>query len=299
MKSGYVALIGVPNVGKSSLMNRLIGQKIAITSDRPQTTRDRIETVYTEDRGQIVFVDTPGIHRAKNKLGQYMDQVAERAFSDVDVILWLVEPKKGADAEEERIALLLKSAAKKKPVLLVINKCDQLAQKEAVREIAARYEGLVPFRETVPVSALTGSNTDTLLDSIFELLPEGPLFYDEETVTTIPLREIAEELIREQALRLLGDEIPHGIAVNVQKFSRRRPGLYDVEADIVCEKESHKGIIIGRGGSMIKEIGTHARAEIEDQLGEQINLKLFVKVRRNWRNNEGFIKSYGYDKKKR
>ena len=295
MKSGYVSLVGRPNVGKSTLMNALIGQKIAITSNRPQTTRNRIETVYTDERGQIIFVDTPGIHKAKNKLGQYMDTVAESAFGDCDVICWLVEPVTYIGAGEERIAQLLKTANKAgRPVILIINKTDTLKNKEDITKCMAAYREKADFTEIVCVSAAEGTNLDELLDTIFRHLPEGPMYYDEETVTEIPLRTISEELIREQTLRLIKDEIPHGIAVVINKFSERRGGLYDIEADIICERDSHKGIIIGKGGAMIKEIGTAARAEIEDQLGAQVNLKLFVKVRKNWRDNETFMRSYGY-----
>lgn len=299
MKSGYCALVGRPNVGKSTLMNKLIGQKIAIISDRPQTTRDRIETVYTDERGQIVFVDTPGIHKAKNKLGEYMDTVAERSFSDVDVVLWLVEPTTYIGAGESHIAELLSALNKKKhPVVLVINKSDTIKDPAMIEEVIRNYSARCEFNDIICVSAVTGRNTDELTDTIYKYLPEGPMYYDEETVTEIPMRSIAEELIREQMLRLLKDEIPHGVAVVINKFSERRSGLFDIEADIICERDSHKGIIIGKGGAMLKRIGTGARLEIEDQLGAQVNLKLFVKVRKNWRDDEGFIKSFGYDLRK-
>ena len=305
--------MGRPNVGKSTLMNRLIGQKIAITSKRPQTTRNRIETVYTDERGQIVFQDTPGIHKAKNKLGVYMDTVAEKAFADADVILWLVEPVTHIGAGEERIAELLGrlnrlpeagkerqagGSGNKKPVILVINKVDSLKDQGALQAVMEAYKEKAVFDEIIPVSAQEGTNTDRLMEAIFRYLPEGPMYYDEETVTNIPLRSIAEELIREQALRLLKDEVPHGIAVTVEKFRERPDGIYDVEADIICERDSHKGMIIGKGGSMLKRIGTNARLEIEDQLGAHVNLRLFVKARKDWRNNESFVKSYGYDIRK-
>ncbi len=299
MKSGYCALVGRPNVGKSTLMNKLIGQKIAIISDRPQTTRDRIETVYTDERGQIIFVDTPGIHKAKNKLGEYMDTVAERSFSDVDVVLWLVEPTTYIGAGESHIAELLSALNKKKhPVVLVINKSDTIKDPAMIEEVIRNYQARCEFNDIICVSAVTGKNTDELTDTIYKYLPEGPMYYDEETVTEIPMRSIAEELIREQMLRLLKDEIPHGVAVVINKFSERRSGLFDIEADIICERDSHKGIIIGKGGAMLKRIGTGARLEIEEQLGAQVNLKLFVKVRKNWRDDEGFIKSFGYDLRK-
>lgn len=296
MKSGYAALVGRPNVGKSTLMNRLIGQKIAITSDRPQTTRDKIETVFTDERGQIIFMDTPGIHKAKNKLGEFMDTVAEKAFSDADVIVWLVEPTTYIGAGEERIASLINNRNKhSRPVILVINKTDTLKNPSAIEEVISAYSKKCQFDDIVAVSAATGRNEDELMDTIFKYMPEGPLYYDEETVTEIPMRTIAEELIREQMLKFISDEIPHGAAVVIEKFSERKNGLFDIDADIICEKDSHKGIIIGKGGSMLRKIGTAARAEIEDQLGAQVNLKLFVKVRKNWRDNELFIKSFGYD----
>ena len=299
MRSGYAALIGRPNVGKSSLMNELIGQKIAITSGKPQTTRSRIETVYTDERGQIVFLDTPGIHRAKNKLGVYMDTVAERTFNEADVIVWIVEPVTLIGAGEERIAGLLRDKNKgKRPVILVINKCDRLRDPSELTPVIKAYSEKASFDEILDVSAKEGTNVDKLLSRIFSYLPEGPLYYDEDTVTMIPMRSIAEELIREQALRQLSDEVPHGIAVMVQSFKERRPGLYDIEADIVCERDSHKGMIIGKGGRMLKSIGSAARKEIEAQLEAQVNLKLFVKVRKDWRDNEGFIRNFGYDLRK-
>lgn len=291
--------MGRPNVGKSTLMNKLIGQKIAITSDRPQTTRNKIETVYTDERGQIIFMDTPGIHKAKNKLGEYMDTVAERAFADADVIVWIVEPVTYIGAGEERIAELINKRNKKeRPVILVINKADTLKKASDISAVMEAYGSKCSFDDIIAVSALTGKNEDILMDTLFKYMPEGPLYYDEETVTEIPMRSIAEELIREQMLRFISDEIPHGAAVMVERFSERKNGLYDIEADIICEKDSHKGIIIGKGGAMLKRIGTAARAEIEEQMGARVNLKLFVKVRKNWRDNEMFIKSFGYDLKK-
>lgn len=293
-KSGYVTLIGKPNVGKSTLMNHLIGQKIAITSLKPQTTRNRIQTVYTDERGQIVFLDTPGIHRAKNKLGEYMVTVANQTIGEVDVILWLVEPKPKITDEEREIAKRLKQA--KGQVILIVNKVDKIA-KTQVQEVVDAYREICPFAQAVPVSALKDVNTESVLDAIFAALPYGPLYYDEETVTDQPVRQIAAEMVREKALRLIQDEVPHGIAVVVEKMRQRPNGMWDIEASIVCEKESHKGIIIGKGGAMLKKIGTQARADIEEMLEEQVNLKLFVKVRKDWRDNEQFMRSYGYDKK--
>ena len=294
-KSGFAALVGRPNVGKSTLMNRLIGQKIAITSNKPQTTRNRIQTVYTDERGQIVFLDTPGIHKAKNKLGEYMVRAAERTLSEVDVILWLVEPTDYIGAGEQHIAGQL--ARTKTPVILVINKVDTV-KKEEILHFIDTYRKLLNFAEIVPVSALKGTNTDTLLGVIFQYLPCGPKFYDEDTVTDQPERQIVAELIREKALRCLDEEVPHGIAVVIDRMKERgSQGLVDIDATIMCERDSHKGIIIGKQGSMLKKIGSAARYEIERLLGCQVNLKLWVKVKKDWRDSDFLIKNFGYDKK--
>lgn len=291
-KSGFVALIGRPNVGKSTLMNQLIGQKIAITSDKPQTTRNRIQTVFTDERGQIIFLDTPGIHKARNKLGEYMVGVAERTLKEVDVILWLVEPSTFIGAGERHIAEQL--ANLRTPVMLVINKTDTLRKQEEILTFIDAYKDICSFAEIVPVSALKGKNTGLLAELIFKYLPDGPQFYDEDTVTDQPLRQIAAELIREKALRLLDEEIPHGIAVTIEKMTERKNGIMDIEATIVCERDSHKGMVIGKGGSMLKKIGSAARVEIEHLLDTRVNLQLWVKVRKEWRDSELFMKNYGY-----
>lgn len=291
-KSGFAALIGRPNVGKSTLMNRLIGQKIAITSSKPQTTRNRIQTVYSEERGQIIFLDTPGLHRAKNKLGEYMVNVAERTLSEVDVLLWLVEPTSYIGAGEQAIAEKLKTVDI--PVVLVINKIDTVKKEEILKFIEA-YRNILDFSQIVPVSALKAENTDRLIDVIFQYLPEGPMYYDEDTVTDQPERQIVAELIREKALRLLSDEIPHGIAVQIERMKERPGGkLIDIEATIICERDSHKGIIIGKQGAMLKKIGMQARAAAESLLDVQVNLKLWVKVRKDWRESESMLKNFGY-----
>ncbi|GAA6478821.1 GTPase Era [Enterocloster aldenensis] len=292
-KSGFVTLIGRPNVGKSTLMNHLIGQKIAITSDKPQTTRNRIQTVYTDDRGQIIFVDTPGIHKAKNKLGEYMVNVAEHTLKDVDVILWLVEPSTFIGAGERHIAEQLNKV--KTPIILVINKIDMVKNQDEILTFMAAYKDVCEFAEIVPLSALKEKNTDLLTELIFKYLPYGPQFYDEDTVTDQPMRQIAAELIREKALRLLNDEIPHGIAVTIEGMKERPDGIMDIDASIVCERDSHKGIIIGKGGNMLKRIGTEARKDIEHMMDIQVNLKLWVKVRKEWRDSELYMKNYGYD----
>ena len=294
-KSGFVTLIGRPNVGKSTLMNHLLGQKIAITSNKPQTTRNRIQTVYTCEKGQIVFVDTPGIHKAKNKLGEYMVNVAERTVNEVDAVLWLVEPTTFIGAGEQHIAKQLSTV--KTPVILVINKVDTVKKEEILAFIDA-YRKILDFAEIVPVSALKGTNTDTLLDVIFKYLPYGPQFYDEDTVTDQPQRQIVSELIREKALRCLDEEIPHGIAVSIDQMKFRKGGkMADISATIVCEKESHKGIIIGKQGAMLKKIGSAARYEIEQMLECKVNLQLWVKVKKDWRESDFLIKNFGYDKK--
>ena len=294
-KSGFVTLIGRPNVGKSTLMNRLIGQKIAITSNKPQTTRNRIQTVYTDERGQIVFLDTPGIHKAKNKLGEYMVNVAERTLKEVDVVLWLVEPSTFIGAGEQHIAAQLKTI--KTPIVLVINKVDTIKKEEILKFIDA-YKDICDFADIVPVSALKGQNTDSFLEVIFKYLPYGPAFYDEDTVTDQPQRQIVAEMIREKALRSLDEEIPHGIAVTIEKMKERPGGkVVDIEATIICERDSHKGIIIGKGGAMLKKIGSAARFEIEKMLEMKVNLQIWVKVRKDWRDSDLFIKNFGYDKK--
>ena len=293
-KSGFATLIGRPNVGKSTLMNHLIGQKIAITSNKPQTTRNRIQTVLTTEEGQIVFVDTPGIHKAKNKLGEYMVNIAERSLNEVDVVLWLVEPTTFIGAGERHIIDQLKKV--KTPVILVINKIDMVKKEEILPAIDV-YRKEYDFAEIVPVSARTGDNTDELVKVILKYLPYGPQFYDEDTITDQPERQIVAELIREKALRLLDEEIPHGIAVTIEKMTERRNGLFDIEATIVCERESHKGIIIGKGGAMLKKIGTAARVEIENMLEARVNLRLWVKVRKEWRDSDLYMKNYGYDPK--
>lgn len=293
-KSGFVTLIGRPNVGKSTLMNQLIGQKIAITSDKPQTTRNRIQTVYTNEQGQIVFLDTPGIHKAKNKLGEYMVSVAERTLKEVDAILWLVEPTTFIGAGERYI--IEKLSKVKTPVILVINKIDTV-KKEEILKFIDTYKDAYNFSDIIPVSALKGENTDRLIETIFSHLPQGPQYFDEDTITDQPERQIVAELIREKALHLLDDEIPHGIAVAIERM-KERPGsdLVDIDATIVCERESHKGIIIGKKGDKLKKIGTAARLEIENLLDMHVNLKIWVKVKKDWRDSDFLLKNYGYNK---
>ena len=298
-KSGFVTLIGRPNVGKSTLMNNLIGQKIAITSSKPQTTRNRIQTVYTDEVGQIIFLDTPGIHKAQNKLGEYMDSVAERTLSEVDVVLWLVEPTTFIGKGEQHIAKLLETA--RTPVILVVNKIDTVEKGELL-PVIDKYKDIVDFKACIPVSAVTGENKEDLLKTVFDLLPEGPMYYDEDVVTDQAERQITAELIREQTLRRLKDEVPHGVAVMVESMKEEKDtsvrhshkNIMNIEATIFCERDSHKGIIIGKKGAMLKEIGTNARHQISDLLGMKVNLNLWVKVKKDWRNSDSLMKNFGY-----
>ena len=292
-KSGFVTIIGRPNVGKSTLMNKLIGQKIAITSNKPQTTRNRIQTVYTDvEKGQIIFLDTPGIHKAKNKLGEYMVNVAEKTLNEVDVILWLVEPTNYIGAGEQHIIEQLKKTDT--PVILIINKIDTV-DKDKVFEFIDTYRKVYDFAEIIPTSALRGQNTNDIIDSIFKYLTYGPMFYDEDTITDQPERAICAEIIREKALHALNDEIPHGIAVAIDQMKFRQGGqMVDIDATIVCERDSHKGIIIGKQGAMLKKIGTNARYEMERLLDAKVNLKLWVKVKKDWRDSDFLIKNFGY-----
>lgn len=290
-KSGFAVLIGRPNVGKSTLMNRLIGQKIAITSSKPQTTRNRIQTVYTSEEGQIVFIDTPGIHKAKNRLGDYMVKIAHRSLTEVDVILWLVEPSNFIGAGEQHILEQLRKV--NVPVILVINKIDTV-KKEELFGFIDTYRKEMDFAEIVPVSALKNDNTNELIKCIMKYLPYGPAFYDEDTITDQPMRQIVAELIREKALRCLEEEIPHGIAVTIEKM-KNRGKITDIDAVIICERDSHKGIIIGKQGSMLKRIGSNARTDIEKLLECKVNLQLWVKVKKDWRDSEFLLKNFGYN----
>ena len=298
-KAGFATIIGRPNVGKSTLMNRMIGQKIAITSYKPQTTRTQIRTIYTDDRGQIVFLDTPGIHQSRTRLGEYMVKAAESTLREVDVVLWLVELK--AKPAEEDLSILELVKATKTPVILVVNKTDTV-KKEQILPVISVYTEDMEYAAVIPVSARTGDGVEDLMQNIFDLLPEGQPFYDEDMVTTETEREIACEIIREKALRLLQEEVPHGIAVTIESMkyrkSRSKDRICDIEASIICEKDSHKGIIIGKGGAMLRKIGTAARTDIENMLQSRVNLKLFVKVRRDWQDNELQMKNFGYDPKK-
>lgn len=291
-KVGFVSIVGRPNVGKSTLMNRIIGQKIAITSNKPQTTRNRIQTVYTSDEGQLVFVDTPGIHKSKNKLGDYMVGVAVSALKGVDAILWLVEPTTYIGAGEQSIIEKL-SAVKDTPVILVINKIDTV-KKEELLEVIDTYRKKLDFAEIIPVSAAKGDNVDELIELLFNYMPEGTPFYDEDTITDVPVRQIAAELIREKALRTLDDEVPHGIAVAIDSMKWDN-NLWRIDATIICEKDSHKGIIIGKKGATLKKIGAYARQDMEELLESKVFLQLWVKIKKDWRDSDFLMKNYGYN----
>ncbi|MBO4309483.1 MAG: GTPase Era [Lachnospiraceae bacterium] len=289
-KSGFVSIIGRPNVGKSTLMNKIIGQKIAITSSKPQTTRTKISTVYTKGNTQMVFVDTPGLHKAKNKLGESMVSTAKRTFNESDVCLYLTEAEPFIGEQDENILSLLRTVSI--PVILVITKTDKY-EKEKVFKAIELFSKQMDFADVVPLSAKNGRNIDTLLEVIEKFIPEGPFYYDPDTLTDQPERQVVSEIIREKCLRCLGDEIPHGIAVVIDIFDFSKNTVY-IEASIICERETHKGMIIGKGASKIKEIGTYARNDIEKLLDKKVNLKLFVKTKENWRDSEYLLKNFGF-----
>ena len=292
-KSGFVALIGRPNVGKSTLLNYLVGQKVAIMSPQPQTTRNKISGIYTDDQEQIVFIDTPGIHKPKNKLDDFMDKSSYSALDEVDVVLFMVEPEP-AGKGDQYIAELLKKI--KKPVFLVINKIDKVHPDELL-SIIDSYKNLGDFAEIVPISASQGNNVSELLKTIAKYLPEGPQFYDADQLTDRPEYFIVAELIREQVLKLTHEEVPHATAVVVDRMRNHEGGKLQVEATIYVERPGQKGIIIGKKGQMLKQIGIAARQEIEALLGEKVNLRLWVKVQKNWRSDPVFLKSIGYNVK--
>lgn len=292
-KSGFITIIGKPNVGKSTLMNAMIGEKIAITSYKPQTTRNKITSILTTDEYQMVFVDTPGIHKPKNKLGEYMMKEVKDAFKDVDVVLFLVEPKENSELIKEHIAMLPNGDKK---VVLVVNKVDSVKPDDLI-EFVERTKKLYNFDEIVPVSALKKNNVDELIKVIASLLPEGPKYYADDMITDKTEREIVSEVIREKALLFIQDEIPHGIAVVIEQMKEEK-NLTRIEAVLYCEKETHKGIIIGKGGAMLKKIGTRARMELEKFLDTKVFLELRVKVKDNWRDNENLMKSFGFKEEK-
>jgi GTP-binding protein Era len=293
--SGFISLVGRPNVGKSTLMNKLIGEKIAIISPKPQTTRNRIQSILTKEDFQVIFIDTPGIHRPKHKLGNYMVKAAETTLNEVDAVLMLVEPTDRVLEMDRYVIERLQGI--KTPVILIINKIDTI-EKSKILTVMDMFRSLYDFAEIIPVSAKMGENTDQLMEVIKKYLPEGPQYFPEDMVTDQPERQIAAEIIREKALQLLQEEIPHGIAVEISAMKKRKDkDLVDVEATIYCEKDSHKGIIIGKQGSMLKKIGTRARGDISAILGSPINLQIWIKVKKDWRDSDFLLKNFGYDQR--
>lgn len=293
--SGFISLVGRPNVGKSTLMNRLIGEKIAIISPKPQTTRNRIQSILTKEDFQVIFIDTPGIHKPKHKLGSYMVKAAETTLNEVDAVFMLVEPTERVLELDRYVIERLEGI--KTPVILVINKIDTI-EKSKILTVIDMFKSLYNFAEIIPVSAKMGENTDQLMEVIKKYLPEGPQYFPEDMVTDQPERQIAAEIIREKALQLLQEEIPHGIAVEISAMKKRNDkDMVDVEATIYCEKESHKGIIIGKQGAMLKKIGTRARVDISALLGSPINLQIWIKVKKDWRDSDFLLKNFGYDQR--
>ena len=292
-KSGFVALVGRPNVGKSTLMNFLVGQKVAITSNKPQTTRNKISGIYTTDDMQVVFVDTPGIFKPHLELDDYMDKASLSSLKDVDLILFMVEPEKMGRGDEYIIEQLKKVNV---PILLLINKVDQVNPNELL-PIIDEYHKLDVFKEFLPISATQGVGIADLIEVLREYLPEGPDYYDPEQITDRPEYFMVAELIREQILKLTAEEVPHAAAVWVERMNQHENNKLQIEATIYVEKSGQKGIIIGKGGAMLKQIGIKSRKQIEELLGEKVNLKLWVKVQRNWRSDPRFLKQIGYNSK--
>lgn len=296
-KSGFVSIVGRPNVGKSTLMNNVVGEKIAIMSNKPQTTRNTIQAVYTDEESQVVFLDTPGIHKPKNKLGEIMVKAATDAFSNVDLILFVVDDSRKIGPGDRRIIEDLRGS--KTPIVLVINKIDQITDKDELFDIIKMYDNEKIFKEIVPISALKGKNVNTLIDVIKEDLEEGPKYFPDYMVTDQPERVLISELIREKVLHYVDDEVPHGVAVEIERMKKRQDkDIIDISAVIYCERDSHKGIIIGKGGRKLKGIGKSARQDIELLLGSQINLQLWVKVKENWRNLQNYINNFGLNDNK-
>ena len=294
-KSGFVSIVGRPNVGKSTLMNNVVGEKIAIMSDKPQTTRNTIQAVYTDEEAQVVFLDTPGIHKPKNKLGEFMVKSATDAFKNVDLVLFVVDESKKIGPGDRKIIDDLKNI--KTPVVLVLNKIDQLNEEELF-DLMKMYNAEGVFEQIVPISALNGRNINELLKVIKSHLEEGPQYFPDYMITDQPERVLVSELIREKVLHYIHDEVPHGVAVEIERMkSRKDKEIVDISAVIYCERDSHKGIIIGKNGRKLKGIGKSARADIELLLGSQANLQLWVKVKENWRNLQNYVSNFGYTEK--
>lgn len=289
-KSGFCAIIGMPNVGKSTLLNTIAGQKIAIISDKPQTTRNKILAVYSTDAVQIIFTDTPGIHNPHNKLGEFMVKAANESMRDTDVVLFVVDATKGIRAKEREIAENISKLGI--PSILIINKIDMI-KKEDLLPMIADFSNINNFDDIIPISAKEADGVPALLSILEDYLEEGPMFYDEDTVTDQPEKQIAAEIIREKMLWLLEQEIPHGIAIEITRMKEKK-NITEINATIYCEKKSHKGIIIGKNGDMLKRIGSLARGDIEKMLDKKVYLELWVKIKNDWRNSDFLIKNFGY-----
>lgn len=294
-KSGFVTIMGRPNVGKSTLLNNLMGEKLSIVSSKPQTTRNNINTILNGKDYQIVFVDTPGIHKPRHKLGEYMVNAAKDAAKDVDLVLFLTNPEEEVGKGDAFILEQLKE--KNVPVFLVINKVDENSHERVAKALNA-YAKAFDFKEIIPISALKGKNVDKLLELMIDIMPEGPKYYPDDIIADVQERFIVSEIVREKALRLLSEEVPHGIAVDVIQMKQNDRGLYNIEVDLICEKDSHKAIIIGKNGQTLKKIGQYARMDIEKFLDARVNLQVWVKVRKEWRDNPQFLKELGYKKNK-
>lgn len=294
-KSGFVTIVGRPNVGKSTLLNKIMGEKLSIVSNKPQTTRNNIQTILTGDNHQLVFVDTPGIHKPKHKLGEYMVNSAKDSIKEVDLVLFLINPDEEIGRGDKFIIETLKN--QKAPVFLIVNKIDEFTQ-ERVAKTLQMYQNELDFKEIIPISALKGKNVDRLVELMVDIMPNGPKYYPDDMITDVQERFVVSEIIREKALRTLREEIPHGIAVDIIQMKQTPNGTYHIEVDMLCEKDSHKGIIIGKNGQSLKKIGENARYEIERFLRSKVNLKIWVKVRKEWRDNQNLLKELGYKKVK-
>ena len=294
-KSGFVTIVGRPNVGKSTLLNEIMGEKLSIVSNKPQTTRNNIQTILTGDNHQLVFVDTPGIHKPKHKLGEYMVNSAKDSIKEVDLVLFLINPDEEIGRGDKFIIETLKN--QKAPVFLVVNKIDEFTQ-DRVAKTLQMYSEEMDFKEIIPISALKGKNVEKLVELMIDTMPEGPKYYPDDMITDVQERFVISEIVREKALRTLREEIPHGIAVDVIQMKQSPAGTWHIEVDMLCEKDSHKGIIIGKNGQSLKKIGESARYEIERFLHSKVNLKIWVKVRKEWRDNQNLLKELGYKKTK-
>ena len=295
-KSGYVSVIGRPNVGKSTLLNAIIGEKISAISSKPQTTRQNITFIHTDDEAQIIFLDTPGIQKPKNKLGEFMLTESKEGIEDSDVITYIVDTSKRIGKAERSIIDLLKEYKGKLPIILLINKVDTI-KKEELLEIISMYAEEDIFDDIIPISAMKNDGVDIYLESLKKFLKPGPMYYPEDMITDKNERFIVAEIIREKGLMYLNEEVPHGLAISIEKFKKREDKkIYDIDANIYVERDSHKGILIGKGGSMLKRIGTEAREEAERLLDAKVNLQIWVKVEKNWRDRDNLVKRFGYDK---